>query len=73
MGKAIYKPQLWENRLIIPKVDLSNLPDVDSMIVTIDKSSAEIRPMKPISYTCKNCNGHINPATMKCEYCDTQY
>ena len=28
---------------------------------------------KKISYICKNCNGHINPATMKCEYCDTQY
>ena len=73
MGKAIYKPQLWENKPIISTVDLSTLNDMDSMIVTIDKSSAEIRPMKPISYTCKNCNGHINPATMKCEYCDTQY
>lgn len=28
---------------------------------------------KRISYVCKNCNGHINPLTMKCEYCDTQY
>ena len=25
------------------------------------------------SYTCKNCNGQINPKTLRCEYCDTQY
>lgn len=73
MGKVKYRPLTWEKRPIKPKVDLSNLLSVDSMIVTINKSSAEIRPMKPISYTCKNCNGHINPTTMKCEYCDTQY
>lgn len=24
-------------------------------------------------YRCKYCGGHINPRTMKCEYCDTQY
>ena len=23
--------------------------------------------------TCKNCGGRINPATMTCEYCGTQY
>lgn len=23
--------------------------------------------------TCKNCGGRINPATMRCEYCGTQY
>lgn len=22
---------------------------------------------------CKNCGGHINPRTYKCDYCDTQY
>lgn len=32
-----------------------------------------LEPPKHVSYVCKNCNGHINPATMKCEYCDTQY
>lgn len=24
-------------------------------------------------YRCQYCGGHINPRTMKCEYCDTQY
>ena len=24
-------------------------------------------------YICECCNGKINPRTMKCEYCDTQY
>ena len=24
-------------------------------------------------YVCKHCNGRVNPRTMKCEYCDTQY
>ena len=23
--------------------------------------------------TCKNCGGRINPVTMRCEYCGTQY
>lgn len=99
MGKAIYKPQLWENRpidlFIQPlvksveyveenklKVTVGDgssrfiaLPDIDSMVTTTYNSTPdpEIKLIKPISYTCKNCNGHINPATMKCEYCDTQY
>lgn len=24
-------------------------------------------------YICECCGGHINPRTMKCEYCGTQY
>lgn len=24
-------------------------------------------------YRCVHCGGHINPDTMKCEYCGTQY
>lgn len=24
-------------------------------------------------YTCTHCGGQINPQTMKCEYCGTQY
>ena len=24
-------------------------------------------------YTCQCCGGRINPATMKCEYCGTEY
>lgn len=24
-------------------------------------------------YTCECCGGHIDPYTMKCEYCGTQY
>lgn len=29
--------------------------------------------IKNNGYRCKYCNGYVNPATMKCEYCDTQY
>ena len=68
-----YKPITWENRSNEPTVDLTNLCAMDSRLITINNSECEIKPMKPISYTCKNCNGHINPQTMKCEYCDTQY
>lgn len=24
-------------------------------------------------YICKQCNGTVNPATLKCEYCGTRY
>lgn len=29
--------------------------------------------IKNNGYRCKYCGGYVNPATMKCEYCDTQY
>lgn len=29
--------------------------------------------MKSINLICEKCAGTINPKTLKCEYCDTQY
>lgn len=29
--------------------------------------------MTLIALMCKNCGAHLNPTTLKCEYCDTQY
>ena len=62
-----YKPIKWEN------VPTTTLTATDFISPTSPTDISEmIKPMK-ISYICKNCNGHINPTTMKCEYCDTQY
>ena len=29
--------------------------------------------MKSINLICEKCAGTIDPKTLKCEYCDTQY
>jgi hypothetical protein len=85
MTKAKYKPFQWKNTSVscidpthIKIVDLEDdrvdinikdAPWINDVTTTIGRYEEP----KKISYICRNCNGHINPITMKCEYCDTQY
>lgn len=68
-----------KNEWIPPQSEIKpeqlNVIDVDfGGIETMTLQDALEEMAKPkISYVCKNCNGHINPKTLKCEYCDTQY
>ena len=66
------EPLVWRN-LPEPTIDLASYLNriEDKLSDSVD--AVGYRQPKKISYICKNCNGHINPATMKCEYCDTQY
>lgn len=43
---------------------LNNAPTIESELVRYGR-------MREL--TCKNCGGRINPITMQCEYCDSQY
>lgn len=60
-----YKTITWNNT---PGV---SIPITAETLNTL--TDVKFEEPKKITYICKNCNGHINPQTMKCEYCDTQY
>lgn len=81
----MYKPIKWENKPVETNIKANEICFGDSVVIVdnnedyLDAVEHDDRivlykpKIRPESYICKNCNGHINPKTLKCEYCDTQY
>ena len=70
MSKEHYKRIKWT---VKPSSGIVALPTLCDAIDYQVLPKSETPKIPKVIYICKNCNGHINPTTMKCEYCDTQY